>query len=245
MFLSDADILEKIVSGEICILDPTGESVIDTTTKQERDPGQLQNHGYDLRAEKYHRWGDTDWVELKTGEKIEIKPHETLVISTYERLKLKPNISGTVHTRARNTLLGLAHISTTIHAGWANLEEKGLPLYLGVCNLSKTPFLLEKHDPICRVLFYELKTPAKSPPPSLKQVEKDFADAKSKMAKSYSRSRTGWGWAYIVFSTVAAVIVLVLVQSYLPQYGSIAIPLVVSLLTVTIAFIRRRFSLLF
>lgn len=242
--LSDRDIIAKIASGEIEIVDPSGISVIEPKTGREREPGQLQSHGYDLRIEAVYPWGSDDWHELQPGETYTLQPSEFIAVKTYERVRLCGHIAATIHAMARRTLLGLIHISTTVHPGWAETEEEGpQPFYIAVSNISKAPIKLGRGQQFCRVLFHELVSEAALPPPNLSMIKRDFEDIRYNLAKKYGIRNKVLGWLILFLSVVLAGLILFTIESYVPQYISMSIALVVAVLSLVMAAIRRRFNI--
>lgn len=244
--LSDVEILEKISSKEIELVDPSGTAIIDpgsgkVTQKLEHDP--LQAMGYDLSVGEVYRWGSADWTELKEGEDFILQPREFAAVKTYEHIRLSNSIAATVHSMARNTLLGLGSISTTIHPGWAKFEKTPKAIVVAVVNVSNAPLTLKLRQSFCRVMFYELSKPASNPAPTLNEVQDLFNKARYGLAKQYGLRSRILGWAWIVVATAAAAALLVLVSRYRPDYSTVAVAVVVALLSVLLAAIRRKYDI--
>jgi deoxycytidine triphosphate deaminase len=242
--LSNSDIVEKIRSGEIEIVTPDEQPVIDPATGHERETGQLQAHGYDIRAEAVYDWSKPHWHILEQGEEFTLNPGQFLAIRTYERFRLSPNIAATIHSMARHTLLGLIHISTTVHPGWAQSEDSPKPFIIAVANISKAPIKIGVRETFCRLLFYETRTPATMASPTLDMVRKRFDKAKYQLSKRYGKQAQTMGWLLLLISIAVAAGILAVIQNLWPQYMVIAIPLLIILLGIILEWIRKRFNIL-
>lgn len=243
--LSDVAIIEKIKAGEIQITDPDGKSVINTKTGAEIVPGLLQAHGYDLRAEAIYKWGAMeDFQKLEQGDEIIIQPNQFVVIKTFERIRLSRNIGATIHSLARLTLLGMSHISTTIHPGWAENDDEPEQLTVAVYNVSRVKISLPALSPICRAVFFEV-VPASRPAPTSMQVRERFELVKHKMRDKYSSKTKLTGIVWLVLSTTVAASILLGIGIRFPAYVlGFSIPIVTTLLSLLITYLRRRYNFL-
>jgi len=139
--LSDADIRAEFGKG--IVIEPFEENCLTPV-------------GYDLRVGK---WGvslknKSETLIEKEG-KISIGPNDTVVIETYESIRLSPNFSGTVHSMV--TLLsafGITHISTTIDPG-----SDG-PLLVQFSNPRPIAMELAFQQPFCTVCFHRMESTA-------------------------------------------------------------------------------------
>lgn len=242
MLLSDVDIKEKIANGDIEIVDSANQPLIDKQGR-ERDDRRLQSHGYDLRPEAIQNWKGEDWHKLADGENYPLKPDDFVVVQTYERVRVSPNIAATISAMARQTLLGLAHISTTVHPGWAFAEKDPEPFYVAVANLSRATLYLNRNEGFCRLMFYETKSPARKLAPTKEQVKAGMDNAIFELKKQYGWRAQLTGWLLIVLVVGFAAALLYGAYASDPGYLGISIPPVVALLTVVLAWLRRKFNI--
>lgn len=241
MLLSDVQIREYVRKGEIELVDPECQPVMNPETGREREPGQLQTHGYDLRINRVFSWGTNSWIELADGERYTIAPGEFVVIDTYERIRLGNSVAATVHAMARKTLSGLNHISTTVHPGWAENEPNPLYLLVAVFNVSKAPVLVERRERFCRLLFWEMSSEPTTPPPNLNMVAKEFRNVRDIMEPRYARTNKMKAAALAAGSVVVAIATLLLVSSFWPQLSGAVTSIVVALLTLALNEVTRRY----
>ena len=159
--LGDEDIRARISSQDIAISNFEEES--------------LTAVGYDLRiGEKGFSWKKLQELVVGKGNPLRIEPHDTIVIETYESVRLSKNISGTLHTMATLTLRrGLSHISTTVDPGWAG------KLLISLHNNLDTPVELNFKDIFCTMCFYQLHSEARKDvgrPPNRKDIWDELLD---------------------------------------------------------------------
>jgi len=242
VLLSDQTICERIRSGDIQIVGPDGKPVINLDTGLEREPGQLQAHGYDLRVNRVFSWGSNRWIDLADGEHYSVKPGEFVIVGTYERLRLTRRVAATVHALARMTIAGLSHISTTIHPGWAEDEPDPLYLLVAVCNISRAPIRLERRQRFCRLLFWDVSAPATTAAPNLAIVAERFNRIRAVMQPRYSRANLIRMTGLIVGAVITAVAVIWLVAEHFPRLSHPATGIVVAMLTFAVGEVRRRYS---
>ncbi|HSN75415.1 MAG TPA: hypothetical protein VL334_10075 [Anaerolineae bacterium] len=241
--ISDVEILELIKNGEIQLKDPEGNDVIVPSTGVERDVGQLQSIGYNLRADQLYSFDKRRWVKLDTVSQYVLRPGEFAIIGTYERVRLGTKVGATIHSMARETLVGLAHVSTTIHPGWALNEPSPAYLQVAVKNQSPMPLKISHKQPFCRVLFSKLTVTPSLPAPSLSDVKKDFARMEKEANEHGGRKARLTGWIGLVGMIVLSVLILFGVSTMLPDLAPAAIALVVVLLTTGISWIRNRYRI--
>lgn len=240
--LSDVEIKDLIESGEIEMFDPSGVPVI--YKGGERDVGQLQAHGYDLRVERVYSFKKRRWIELKDARPYKIRPNEFVIVATYERLRLSNRVGATLNSLARETLDGLSHDPTTIHPGWAANEPSPAYLMVAVKNNSPMPVMLGYGKRFCRVVFFKLGRASQLPAPSLADVKKNFRNLELE-ATRYSGIRARLtGWALFLLSIAGAAYVLYIVVQNLPALSAAVIAVVVVLLSTLISWIRNRFQIL-
>lgn len=56
-----------------------------------------------------------------SGSYIKIRPHDTVLILSYEYLQVNNNICGTFHSRVRCSAKGMGSVSTTLDPGWKGM----------------------------------------------------------------------------------------------------------------------------
>ena len=155
-FLVDPQIVDAVKEGELVIQDPDGREMLQKDGTRARD-AQLDAHGYILRARLICSWrngNNEDWISLKEKNTYTLRPQEQVFIETYEHFYLCPSICGTIHALARLTLLGLSHISTTVHPGWGS-PEKPEALRIAITNMGQVPWVISDKEPIARMVFHE------------------------------------------------------------------------------------------
>ena len=201
--LSDVDIIKYMRRKDIIIVEPifidnkiVYKDVINCKTGQEVSSGTLDCHGYNIRVNSYSRFGfHDDFIELKSGEVLYIQPDEFILLRSYEKIKLSNKIGATVHSLARNVLLGMNHISTTIQPGFAIHEEQAQSLTFAIHNFSRVPIEIRKRDFICRIIFHKV-TPAKKLAPLSELVEQRSDEAKEKLKSKYENKSKLKGWFF-------------------------------------------------
>lgn len=81
--------------------------------------------GYDLRASDFVfslKKGCLERIyQSSEGRFVSISPKDTVLILTYEYVKLDGNLSGFLFSKVTNVSKGLGHISTTIDPNWAGM----------------------------------------------------------------------------------------------------------------------------
>lgn len=139
--LSDVDIRNELGKG--IIIEPFAENCLTPV-------------GYDLRV---GRWGvslkNKRETQIDKEGRISIGPNDTVVIETYESIKLSKDFSGTIHSMV--TLLsafGITHISTTIDP-----RSEG-PLLIQFHNPRPVAMELAFQQPFCTVCFHRMESPA-------------------------------------------------------------------------------------
>ena len=121
------------------------------------DEKSLTPVGYDIRVgEKYSSALKTDHFTLREGELIEIKPKDTILITSLEKIGMPKNrkISALILSQVSKVSKGLSHISTTIDPDW---EGK---LLIAIHNHSRDKVELRFGEPFCTVVFFENKSPS-------------------------------------------------------------------------------------
>ena len=159
--LGDEDIRVRISSQDIAISNFEEES--------------LTPVGYDLRiGEKGFSWKRLQELIIGKGSPLRIEPHDTVVVETYESVRLSKNIGGTLHAMATLTLRrGLSHVSTTVDPGWTG------KLLIALHNNLETPVELNFKDIFCTICFYQLQSEARKDvgrPPNRKDVWDELLD---------------------------------------------------------------------
>ena len=91
----------------------------------------------------------TELVELKKGQYLLLKPQETVLGVTQEKITLSPNIAAWIEGRSRFARIGLGvHITSGfVHPGVSNYQV------LEITNLSPTPLGLYPGTRICQLVF--------------------------------------------------------------------------------------------
>jgi len=242
MLLSDQAILERIRTGDIQLVGPDGQPVINPTTGRERELGQLQAHGYDLRVNRVFSWGTNSWIDLADGERYTIKPGEFVVVGTYERIRLSRNVAATVHAMARMTIAGLNHISTTVHPGWAEDEPEPRYLLVAVSNVSKAPLTIKRRQRFCRLLFYDVSPSSVTAAPNLEMIKRRFYDIRATMQPRYARVNIVKGVGLVVIVVSAAAVSLWLVALRFPNISQAATGVIVAVLTLALTEIIRKYN---
>jgi len=161
MMLSDEDIQAKIQIQDVVITNFEEES--------------LTAVGYDLRiGGKGFSWKKHQDFAIARGNPLRIEPYDTVVVETYESIRLSKNISGTLHATATLTLRrGLSHISTTVDPGWTG------KLLISLHNNLDTAVELNFKDIFCTICLYQLQSKARKDvgrPPNRKDVWDELLD---------------------------------------------------------------------
>lgn len=107
--------------------------------------------GYDLRVGGSFASRRKGLKPLKPGKKIAIKPGETVLIRTYEKIGMPRNesLSGFVFSKVSIVSEGLSHVATTVDADWEG------ELLICVNNPTKKRILLNHRKPFCTLVFFE------------------------------------------------------------------------------------------
>ncbi|NJL84107.1 MAG: deoxycytidine deaminase [Chloroflexaceae bacterium] len=113
--------------------------------------------GYDLRiGEKGFSWKQKKEFNIEQDKKIEIRPGDTVVIQTFEKISLSKNVAGTIHSMVSRVVPNaLSHISTTVDPGWSG------KMLVSFHNFRDTSVVLEYKSPFCTICFYQVKQGAK------------------------------------------------------------------------------------
>ncbi|MES1022014.1 deoxycytidine deaminase [Gloeocapsa sp. BRSZ] len=119
-------------------------------------PEYLTPIGYDLRVGEFgFSWKTHKKIEIQK-EKLLIEPDDTVVIQTYESVKLSKQFGATIHSMVTQVVRrGLSHISTTIDPGWSGT------LLVSVHNYRASAIELEFGEPFCTVCFYKMQSATK------------------------------------------------------------------------------------
>ena len=150
--LTKNKILEEIKAGKIKIEPFDKESVgpgsVDLTLGETFRFFKRQNKVYKVTDEADFK-EITEVVTLKNGRSLLLKPGETVLGVTKEKLTLPANICGRIEGRSRFARLGLGvHVTAGfIQPGVSNHQV------LEITNLSPTPLSLVPGIKICQVVF--------------------------------------------------------------------------------------------
>lgn len=210
-FLVDSLIVEAVKRGDLRIEDPDGRPLVDPRSgRLARDAG-LDAHGYILHARHVCSWRKSPteeaWINLKKAGKFELHPKELVLIETYERLSLSPHICGTIHALARLTLLGLSHISTTVHPGWGTDESGPQPLRIAIYNLGDVKVPIQDKEPIARIIFYESEVDASINAPFPEEVFQRAERAIKQHKEEAVREQRFWRQTILLFITIFLLII--------------------------------------
>lgn len=241
-FLTDTLIIRRMRSGELKIVNPEGQPVIEPSTGIEREPGQFEAHGYDLRAGDVYSWRVGNWVNLRQKGQYALRPGEFVIVKTYESVTLGKRIAATLHSRARLTLLGFSHISTTVHPGWG--ETSPAPFVIAVHNVGKATLPIQYKQPFCRMIFYESAEEASREAPTLERVTEMFTTAIAKQKEALNVRRKAIGWVLVCISVILGGGIVYATGVYYPQGYPAAIAIVAAMLPVVFTAIRRRYNLM-
>ena len=115
--------------------------------------------GYDLRVGGCYKTykNETRKLRINEGETITIKPGETALIDTLERIGMPRNcsIGALLVSRVSQVNRGLSHISTKIDPNWDGT------LKIAVSNFSKKNIELEYKEKICCIVFFSIRNPSR------------------------------------------------------------------------------------
>ena len=132
--------------------------------------------GYDLRVggyyQKYGPKSNPNLIKLEEKQKVEIKPGETALISTLEKIHMPADcsISALLLSKVTQVAKGLSHISTKIDPNWV-----GGTLTIPISNFSKKSIYLDYGEQICSVVFFENKSKSIKPPKTANTDRFDLA----------------------------------------------------------------------
>lgn len=160
MILTHDKILEEIEKGNIAI---------NPFSKAQVGPASVDLHlGNAFRRFKHHNEvfpvkeeakaeTITELVKLKEGDFLLLKPQETVLGITKEKITLSPDICGWIEGRSRFARIGLGvHITSGfIQPGIDNYQV------LEITNLSPTPLALYPNTRICQIVFERCEGEAK------------------------------------------------------------------------------------
>ena len=211
-YLVDKLIIEAVKRGDLVIEDPGGRKLIDPITGTPARDAGLDAHGYILHARRVCSWrkgfGTKEpWIDLKKVERFVLRPKELALIETYERLSLSRKICGTIYALARLTLLGLSHISTTVHPGWGTGGSGPQPLRIAICNLGSIPIEIRDKEPIARILFHESEADAQIEAPLPQEVFQRADNAIERHMEASAREQRLLRITYLVLITVFLLVI--------------------------------------
>jgi len=167
--------------------------------------------GYDLRVGKYgFSWKGQRKVDIHKEGHIRVEPNDTVVIQTYEYVKLSKGFSATLHSRATLVLRrGLSHISTTIDPGWEGT------LLISIHNHLNSVVCLDFKQTFCTACFYRVEPEAEQSPrisPNRDDVWRELLDKAREeqeridVRKSKERiTRISLGIAYTVLAVFISI----------------------------------------
>jgi len=114
---------------------------------------QNRNEVVNLKEETDYQ----DLTDLVIAEELMVKPHETVLGITKEKITLPSNICGWLEGRSRFARLGLLiHISAGfIQPGVSNRQV------LEITNLSPNPLILHANERLCQMVFQRCEGNAK------------------------------------------------------------------------------------
>lgn len=139
--LSDVDI--RVELGKGILIEPFEER-------------SLTPIGYDLRVGTYvFSWQNMRETTIEEKKPFIIAPHDTVLVETYEYVRLSRQFGGTIHSIVSfATAHGVAHISTTLDPGWEGR------LLIQLHNYSDREFPLKFKEPLCTACFYKMDSEA-------------------------------------------------------------------------------------
>ncbi len=141
--LSDGDLLKEISKNRLI---------------KDADNSLCTGASYELRlSDVYYDLTESDRpIQVAVGESILIKPGHHVVLITKENLEVPPNLVGRVVCKGSLFSIGLSHVATYADPGF-----KG---NLGIVthNISDKYILLPQGEPIAKIDFTELSSPAKN-----------------------------------------------------------------------------------
>lgn len=240
--ISDVEIRHFLQSGDLVLVDPDGYPVVNPATGEERDSGQLQAHGYDLRANRVYSFTEKKWIELSCLPEYTIAPDECVIVGSYERIKLSKKVGATVHSMARKTLLGLTLLgSTTVHPGWGENEPEPAYLVVAVKNVSPFPSAIEFKERFCRLIFSAMDALPSLSAPRLDEVRRDFEKMEMRLTTYTGKKARLKGAVILVVMVAVASAVLYWVASSAPDFSAPGTALVAVLLTTGLNWVRKNY----
>ncbi len=109
---------------------------------------------YDLRVGCFYKTyvSQPSLVTINEGGKIVIKPRDTVLIATYEQIKMPKDgsISALILSKVSQVARGLSQVSTKVDPGWGEGE-----LLIPVQNLSRDIISLDQGDTFCTIIFFK------------------------------------------------------------------------------------------
>jgi len=205
--LTDPMIHRRLLSRELRIVDSsTGKDVFTTDERArlvELEEGQIDAHGYKLRAGDLYSWRIGGWADLKKSRYYDLRPGESVIISTREYLALPLDVVGTVHSLARLTLAGCSHTSTSIHPGWGTGQGGAAPLCVEIHNVGLSRLRITYGERFCRVVFFQAAEEAAIRAPTFEEVTADFMTA-AKMRQDRLNTRRRQWTTTVVFAGLAS-----------------------------------------
>lgn len=192
MILSDQDIIDAVErTGELVIKGPAGNDQIKNGHAQ--DGFVLESMGFGLRIQEILSYRDGGKISWPNDKKYWLQPGELVIVETYERIALSKKLAGTIHGRARKSLMGEIGISTTIHPGWPGNAAKPMepaPLRVAVSNHGPSPLYLEQRgEPFCRVLLHQMLNEPNLEAPRQDEIFSD-ADKAFEVVQSRNKQRS-------------------------------------------------------
>ena len=152
MILTHDSILEEIKKGAIIItpfdVESIGPASVDLRLGTAFRRFKHLNHVYNVTEDASFE-DMTEEVTVPDGETLLIKPGETILGVTTERIKLSPSICGWLEGRSRFARLGLAvHVTS-------GFMQPGIDNHqvLEMSNLSPTPLALIPGTRLCQFIF--------------------------------------------------------------------------------------------
>jgi len=195
--LTNGAIASKLQEHDLRIVDPQGKDIWrfgQDGKFEELECGQLDAHGYEIRAGDLYSWRAGGWVNLKENLYYDVRPGDSVVIRTYERLGLPRNVVGTVHSLAHLTLEGWSHTSTTIHPGWGDGGRDPSPLCVEIHNVGPSLLRICYKDRFCRILLFEARDEATIPAPCYTKVTGRFEQGVKERQRKLDRKRQRLTW---------------------------------------------------
>jgi len=149
----------QTVIGTLNDTDIEASCQIGVLIEENYDPKRVKQACYELRcgtifyrqSEKYKRF------VVEEGGNIVIKPGDTLVIITYESLKLPADIIGRIFTKGVLFSLGIVPVKTYADPGFSGR------LGIVMSNISGNYIKLSPGEPIAKIEFSRLQYPVTKP----------------------------------------------------------------------------------